>query len=66
MEVKFPEVEVELVGSDGNAFAVLGKVKNALSRGGASKEQVDEFLKEAMAGDYDNLLQVCMKWVVVN
>jgi hypothetical protein len=63
--VLFPDVQVRLVGEDGNAFAILGRVQKALKRGGASAEQVSEFLKEAMSGDYDNLLQVVMRWVEV-
>ena len=63
--VKFPDVEVKLVGEDGNAFAILGRVQKALKRGGASQEEVAEFMREATSGDYDNLLQVVMRWVEV-
>jgi len=65
-DVKYPEIEVQLTGEDGNAFYILGKVKKALERNGVSKEEVEEFLTEAKSGDYDNLLQTCMKWVDVN
>ena len=64
-QVKYPEIEVQLTGEDGNAFAILGAVKKALAQGGVSKEERDEFLAEAMNGDYDNLLRVCMAWVTV-
>lgn len=64
-DVKFPDVQVRLLGEDGNAFAILGRVQKALKRGGASSEQVKEFLDEAMSGDYDNLLRVVMRWVDV-
>jgi hypothetical protein len=63
--VKFPNVQVRLVGEDGNAFAILGRVQKALKRGGASAEEVSEFFKEATSGDYDQLLQVVMRWVEV-
>lgn len=59
------EVEVELVGSDGNAFALIGKVSKALKRGG-HRDLVDEFQKDAMSGDYDHVLQTCMKYVHVS
>ena len=62
---KFPDVEVQLTGHDGNAFFILGKVKQALRRADASNEQLDEFYKDAASGDYDHLLQTCMKWVDV-
>ena len=60
------DIEVELSNYDGNAFVILGKVQSALKKAGASKEDVAEFLKEAMGGDYDHLLRTCMKWVDVS
>lgn len=64
-EPKYPNIVVQLVGEDGNAFAILGKVKEAMQCAGISKEERDRFLREAKSGDYDNLLQTCMKWVDV-
>lgn len=55
---------VELVGEDGNAFAILGKVKRALKAAGL-KDQVEEYMKKATQGDYDNLLRVTMEYVNV-
>ena len=57
--------EVQLTGEDGNAFSILGKVKAALRKAGATEQDQGEFLAEAMAGDYDHLLQTCMNWVEV-
>ena len=51
---------VKLIGEDGNAFAVMGSVKNALKRAGADQEYIDRYLKEATSGDYDHLLAVSM------
>ncbi len=65
MTVKFPDVEVTLSGSDGNAFAVLGKVKKALKQSGHG-DAVDEFMADATSGDYDHLLQTCMRYVEVS
>tara|TARA_Y100001937_G_C6934990_1_gene247711 strand:+ start:314 stop:523 length:210 start_codon:yes stop_codon:yes gene_type:complete len=59
-------VDVELVGTDGNAFALLGACKLAASRADIDKSKVDEFLQEAMKGDYDHLLRTCMKYFNVN
>ena len=55
---------VKLVGTDGNAFAILGRVSNALKAAGL-EEEAAEFLSEAMKGDYDHLLQTCFKYVNV-
>lgn len=47
-----------LVGSDGNAFALMGKFSVDARRAGWSKEEVDFVLAEAMEGEYNNLLRV--------
>ena len=65
MEVKHPEITVKLVGEDGNAFAILGRMVAEMQKAGISREEIDTFLDEAKSGDYDNLLQTCIKWVTV-
>lgn len=65
MQVKYPDIEVELFDSDGNAFMIIGKVRRALSRARVPREDIDKFVEEATSGDYDNVLQTCMKWVEV-
>jgi len=65
MEVKYPNIEVNLIGRDSNALAIVGEVKQALRRAGVSSEEVDLYLEQAMAGDYDHLLQVTMAWVTI-
>jgi hypothetical protein len=64
-EPKYPEVEVQLTGHDGNAFAIMGRVAGALKKAGVPKEEVGEYMKESMSGDYNHLLQTAMKWVAV-
>jgi hypothetical protein len=64
-DVKYPKIKVKLVGEDGNAFAILGRVKTALRKGGVSNEEVQAFLAEAMSGDYSKLLATCCEWVDV-
>lgn len=65
--MKVPEIkpEVTLVGEDGNAFAIMGKVTKALHMAGADKEYIDKYMTEAKSGDYDNLLRVSMEYVEV-
>lgn len=65
-EPKYPQVKVELVGQDGNAFAILGRVTGAMRRAGLSADQRNEFMAEAMSGDYDHLLQTVMEFVTVD
>ena len=65
MEAKYPEVKVKLVGEDGNAFAILGRVLKALRKTEVPQVEIDEFLAEASSDNYDHLLQVVMRWVEV-
>jgi hypothetical protein len=60
---RHPEVQVQLSGEDGNAFAILGRTAAALRRAGVPQEEVDAFFAEATSGDYDHLLQTTMAWV---
>jgi hypothetical protein len=66
MTPRYEDIEVELVGTDGNAFSLIGKTTRALRRGGVEKPEIDEFTKAAMSGDYDNVLITIMQWVTVN
>ena len=56
---------VKLIGEDGNAFAILGRVERALKKAGYSRDETDEYLEEATSGDYNDLLSVTMEWVEV-
>lgn len=58
-------IDVELVGDNGNAFVILAKVIKALRRANVSKSDIEDFQNEATSGDYDHLLATCMKWVNV-
>jgi len=58
-------VEVQLSGHDGNAFAIMGAVRQALKRAGASQSDLEQYSQESMSGDYDNLLRVADEWVLV-
>lgn len=63
-DVKYPNVTVQLTGRDGNAFTILGLVKNALKKE-AGQEVADAYFDEATEGDYNDLLATTMKWVNV-
>ena len=58
------DIVVKLTGTDGNAFALMGKVSAAMKSAGFNKEAAD-FRTAAMSGDYDHLLCVCMDTVTV-
>lgn len=65
MDVKYPNIEVQLSGEDGNAFFIIGRVRKALRKGGATTAECDEFMDEAMSGDYSHVIGTCAKWVSV-
>ena len=64
-DVKCPNVKVKLLGEDGNAFSILGRVMREIRRANVSKEVIDEYRNEATSGDYDHLLQTTMRYVNV-
>jgi len=44
---KYPQVKIKLVGTNGNAFAILGKCARAARSAGLTAEQVKEFQDKA-------------------
>lgn len=67
-----PEEEIgetpplKLTGQDGNAFMVMGLAHRAARRAGKSDEWIAAYDKDAMSGDYDNLLAVTMTYFDVS
>jgi hypothetical protein len=66
MEKIIEKPEVQLTGTDGNAFAIMGKVTRALKKAGYNEEVIKNYRKEAMSGDYDNLLCVSSEYVEIS
>ena len=58
--------ELQLTGTDGNAFAVIGKVRQALRGVGWTKAEISEATDEMMSGDYDHLLRTAYNYCEVN
>ena len=65
--MKEPDIKptVKLIDTNGNAFAIIGRVRDALKKAGADNEYVRRYMDEAMSGDYDHLLGVTMDYVHV-
>ena len=53
----------DLVGVDGNAFAVMGYVSNAMRRSGFTSKERDEYLADAQSDGYNHLLAVSVDMV---
>lgn len=62
---KYPDIEVKLVGTDGNTIALLGKVLRVMRKGKVPAEEIDAYQKEALSGDYNHFLATTMNWVEV-
>lgn len=41
---------------------ILGLCKRAMQRAHLPQEEIDQFMKEAMSGDYNHLLATVMAW----
>ena len=56
-------MKYDLVGVDGNAFAVMGYVLKAMKECKMPKEEQSDYQTKAMSGDYDNLLVVSVEMI---
>lgn len=57
-----PRIKVKLTGTSGNAYAVLGRCREAAMKGHMDPAKLAEFTTEATSGDYDHLLGTAMRW----
>ena len=55
-------VELDLVGLDGNAFALMGAFQHAARQQGWTHKEIYTVLAECQRGDYDHMLQTLMKY----
>lgn len=62
MTPKYPHIEVQLSGEDGNAYAIVGRCRQAGRRAGLSQEELSLFINEAFSSDYDNVIATAMRW----
>jgi len=58
-----PKPCCQLVGRDGNAFAIMGRVNRALRHAGYPPEAISEYNVSCQSGDYNHLLSITMDWV---
>ena len=56
-------INVKLTDKKEDPAFILGRVKKALRKAGASEKEVAEFRKEATSGNFRDLLTTCTKWV---
>ena len=51
-EIKYPDITVNIIGQNGNAFCILGICKRAMERAKLPQTEIDSFMSEAMSGGY--------------
>lgn len=51
---------LEIIGKDGNVFNILGLAVRAARKAGWDEKRIEKFKEDAMSGDYDNVLRLCM------
>ena len=56
-------MKYSLRGVNGNALSVVDYVKNAMKQEGASKEQIERYVEEALSGDYNKVLRISMEYL---
>jgi hypothetical protein len=66
MTTKYPNVTVQLSGTDSNAGMIISRVARELRHAGVSEEEIAKFNYEARNGDYDNVLTTVIRWVDVS
>ncbi len=62
---KFPNVEVVLIGQNGNAFFIIARVMKAMRQASVDQKDIDTYKDEAMSDSYDHLLRVTDKTVTI-
>jgi len=66
MGIKYPDLNVKMVGEDGNVFAIIGRVSRALKRAG-HREAANEFVEKAISSkSYDEVLCLVMEYVDID
>lgn len=60
--MKRPQMSWEEFSSDGNAFAIIAKVRRALIKADMTDEAIN-FVDDATRGDYNNVLQTAMRYI---
>ena len=57
----YKHINIDLIGEDGNAFAIMGRVQKAMRREDCTEEEISSIMDEMKSGNYDHLLQTVMK-----
>ncbi len=50
------KIKLNLIGLDGNAFAIMGAFQKQAKKEGWSEKEISDVINEAKSGDYNHLL----------
>ena len=64
-EPLFPNVKINLLGPDGNAYAIMGIIARILRQMGKPQSEINEVLKEMMSSDYKHLCEIASNYVTL-
>lgn len=59
---KYPNITVQLVGQDSNAYNLLGICRRAMVKNRLPQSEIEAFTTEATSSDYSHLLMTCTEW----
>lgn len=62
MTPKYPHVKVQLTGKDGSAASIVSTCRREARAAGVPSDELDEFMRIAYSGDYDNVIATAMNW----
>ena len=63
--IRYPAIQVPLIGRGSNALAVVAAVSRALEQAGVRQEEIANFYDEALSGDYNRVLQTALRWITI-
>ena len=56
----FEKPKLKLI--DDKYSAILAAARSVMKRNGNPDDQIERFMKEAMSGDYQHLINTCRRW----
>jgi len=66
MDIKYPDIKVDLFEQDGNIYSMVAKIRNYMRRNGVPEAEMDAFTKDIKgSNDYDEAVMKIMNWVTV-
>lgn len=62
MTPKYPNITVNIVGRDGNAFSILAECQFKMRKAKVTINEIESFYNTATNGDYDHLLRTVIEY----